>query len=207
MTEVLGAILAGGASRRMGTDKALVELADRPFVAWVGDALAPVASRVIVVGRAEPLGGLPAVPDRFPDRRGPLAGLDAAFRASTGDVMLVGVDQPLVRTATLQRILAVEGGDAIVPVASGVPQTTCALYRRSCAAATARILAGPGGSLRDLIELAATTYIEPAEWRDWGEDGRSWYSIDDASRLERAARWLENRSPLRWPDERDPPDT
>lgn len=207
MTEVLGAILAGGASQRMGRDKAMVELAGRPLVAWVADALAPVTSRVVVVGRTGPLAGLPGVPDRFPDRRGPLAGLDAAFRSSRGDVLLVGVDQPLVRAATLRRILAIDGGDAIVPVADGIPQTTCALYRGSCAPSAARLLTGSGGSLRRLIDDAETILVEPDEWRGWGEDGRSWYSIDDPSNLERAARWLEGRSPLRWPDERDAPAT
>ncbi|MBT8207075.1 MAG: NTP transferase domain-containing protein, partial [Acidimicrobiia bacterium] len=36
----VGLIVAGGDSTRMGVDKALVEVAGRPFLKWVADALA-----------------------------------------------------------------------------------------------------------------------------------------------------------------------
>ena len=47
MLRPIGVMLAGGASSRMGTDKATVEVAGRPMSAWVLDALSAVCEDVL----------------------------------------------------------------------------------------------------------------------------------------------------------------
>lgn len=90
---VLGAVLAGGASRRMGTPKALLELGPvlepggQALAARVAGALAAAgAERVVLVGGdaawAEAL-GLGVVPDRWPGA-GPLAGTATALSVLSG---------------------------------------------------------------------------------------------------------------------------
>ena len=34
------------------------------------------------------------------------------------------------------------------------------------------------GSLRTVVDTVATRFVGAAEWRSWGEDGRSWRSAD-----------------------------
>ena len=87
-----GAVLTGGASRRMGTDKALVEVDGRALALRVADALrAAGASRVVAVGgdleRLQAL-GLEAVPDLHPGE-GPLGGILTALAATDQDVVVV----------------------------------------------------------------------------------------------------------------------
>ena len=49
---VSGVILAGGASRRMGDDKAFLEFAGRPMIAVVAERLRAVAAEIIIVAGA-----------------------------------------------------------------------------------------------------------------------------------------------------------
>jgi len=178
MTVPLVAVLAGGASTRMGRDKGMVALGGRSMAEWVVKAGSSVGE-VLVVGRRGTLAGVPAVPDPGHTRGGPLAGLVAAFgQAGSRAVLLVAVDQPWVRPETLRRLADLGDATPIVPVAEGHRQTTCALYPPHLAAEAEAMLTA-GGSLRRLLAAAGCTDIEPPAWREWGEDGRSWFSVDD----------------------------
>jgi len=75
--KLLGAILAGGRSRRLGSDKALALLAGKPLIAHVADALRSQVAELVVCGRE--WGGLTSVADRPGPDLGPLAGLNAAL--------------------------------------------------------------------------------------------------------------------------------
>jgi molybdopterin-guanine dinucleotide biosynthesis protein A/GNAT superfamily N-acetyltransferase len=177
----VGVVPAGGSSSRMGRDKPGLEVAGRPMIEHVATALAQSGvERVMVAGRL--VAGLDGVPDP-PGLAGPVAGLLAAFRRLPGrDVLLVAADQPMVAPATLRRLLD-EPGDAVVPV-DGARQTTCAVYRHACYPALERLVASdPNPSLQHLLDLVATTEVGPDSWRRWGEDGRSWRSIDTPDEL------------------------
>jgi len=175
----LGVILAGGGAARMGRDKALVEVAGRPMVEWVAEAVRSVTADLVVFGRSGTLAGLECVPDDRPARRGPLAGLATALRLAEGrPVMLVAVDQPWVRTETLSALLEQAGPlHAVVPIAGGARQVTCAVYPASWAERAA-VEDAADGSIQSLLDDLLHSPIEEQEWRAWREDGRSWFSVD-----------------------------
>ena len=176
--DAVGAILAGGRSQRMGADKALVSVGGTPMIEWVAAALGAVVSEVVVVGRNDPVAGIPAIPDLRPGPRGPLPGLAAALRHAAGrPVLLVAVDHPLVRTATLQGLLDLLDGEAVVPIDGGVRQITCAGYPASWEEAADREDRA-GGSIQSLLDRLPHREVGPEEWAAWGEDGRSWHSVD-----------------------------
>jgi len=91
---ILGCVLAGGRSRRFGSDKALAELDGRTLIAQAVDALAGWCEHVVVVGRAE--APAPTRPDWPRPGMGPLGGIAAALRAAQDDgydaVLTCGVD-------------------------------------------------------------------------------------------------------------------
>jgi molybdenum cofactor guanylyltransferase len=74
---ILGAILAGGASARFGSDKALALLDGRPLIEHAIAAIAPQVDAIVVCGREWP--GRISLADRPSGRHGPLAGLSAAL--------------------------------------------------------------------------------------------------------------------------------
>ena len=82
-----GAVLCGGASRRMGRDKALVEVEGRALAVRVADALREAGADPVVAvgGDAEALGrlGLTVIADDEPGT-GPLNGVASALRALPG---------------------------------------------------------------------------------------------------------------------------
>ena len=182
MSQFLGAVLTGGRSTRMGEDKAAVEIAGRPMSAWVTSALRssiPGADRLIVLGR-NPLGEIPNLQDRPGD--GPLSGLAALadlpedFGPTPDAVLLVAVDHPWVRPTTLRALLDRYSGLAVVPIDRDVRQVACALYPWSYVAAAAEGAAA-GQGFQTLLDGSEFDGIED-EWAKWGEDGRSWFSVD-----------------------------
>lgn len=102
----IGLILAGGRSRRMGTDKALVPLAGRPLAAHVIERLAPQVDE-LVISRNTPLAdfGVPILPDILGGFNGPLAGVHTALaRFPDAAIVSVAVDLPLLPRDLVARL-------------------------------------------------------------------------------------------------------
>lgn len=148
----LGAVLAGGTSSRMGTDKAFVEIDGVPMVVRAVGALraAGVAPVLVVGGDAVRLKalGLDAVEDLYPGA-GPLGGVITALGIldSHGDALQAVVTMPCdvisPDAAAVRRVLAglaaaagsADGSaaaDLIVPIGAGAPQWAHAAWRRRC---------------------------------------------------------------------------
>src|SRR5712692_7095438 len=93
---VAGVLLTGGASRRMGRDKALLVVDGRTLAERGAELLAAVADPVVEVGPGH--SGLAAVQED-PPGSGPLAGLCAGAAelgrlGHDGSVLLLAVDMP-----------------------------------------------------------------------------------------------------------------
>lgn len=182
--KVTGVMLAGGASRRMGTDKAFVEINGLAMAEIVATSLREVCDRALVAGRAQGLAGLPGIPDPDASNRGPLAGLVAGLEAAgSGVVVLTAVDQPWVRPDTLRHLIALYSDLPVVPVVEGSRQTTCAVYPTDITPAAREELMA-AGSIQTLLDRVAFQPVLEEEWASWGEDGRSWFSIDTPEALE-----------------------
>lgn len=120
----IGAVLCGGASRRMGRDKALIEVDGVPLAQRVAEALvAGGCSSVLAVGGDGPALdrlGLVPVPDRWPGE-GPLGGLATALGAVDDGARLVVAPCDLLHpsAAVVAMLLAAVGEAEAVPVRVG----------------------------------------------------------------------------------------
>jgi molybdopterin-guanine dinucleotide biosynthesis protein A len=176
---VSGVILAGGHSRRMGMDKALLVWGGETFVSRTARVLGSVADDVTVTRRPEqlPLPHLRVVFDRWPDQ-GPLAGLEAGLLAARHEwVLAVPVDTPRLGAAVLACIAraarAEDEAEAVVPVWEGRWQPLVAAYRRSLAGRISAAL--DAGRLRvlDFVSQLSVRLLEEREWRAYDPGGSS----------------------------------
>ncbi|MDX6685563.1 MAG: molybdenum cofactor guanylyltransferase [Baekduia sp.] len=141
LAPAVGVVLAGGRGRRLGGDKAIVELEGRALVRYPLEALHEVCDEVAVVAKRDtilpPLAGMANLWIEPDEPRHPLVGVAHALRLAMGrPVLVVPVDLPLIDAATLQALLRADrtGVAAVVPRAHGRLQPLCALY---CPAALA----------------------------------------------------------------------
>jgi molybdenum cofactor guanylyltransferase len=130
----VGVVLAGGAGRRLGGDKAVVALDGRPMLQYPLAALREAVGEVAVVVKRDTV--LPRLDDdvrvwlEADEPRHPLTGLVRALRAAAGrPVLALAVDLPLVETPLLERIATLRTtAPAVVTRAGGRLQPLCARY-------------------------------------------------------------------------------
>jgi len=166
-------ILAGGASRRMGRDKAWLELAGEPLLVRIARVLADVGFVFVAVGHeqrrlpelAEPV---EYVTDPVADQ-GPIAGLVAIagrLPEHVTRVFVCGCDLPFVTTSLIRMLderWQARGGDAVVPEVGGRLQPLMAVYGRRALTRIAAVFAGGSRRLTDVIELLGPDRVTEAE--------------------------------------------
>ena len=141
LSDTVGVALAGGASRRMGRDKAGLRLGGRTLLESAVIRLAEVCAEVLVADRGR--GSMPAglaepilaVADGH--GHGPAAGiLGAAAARPERPLLVLACDLPRIPSALLAA-LAAAPGDAVIPIRGGRLEPLCALYRPPALAALA----------------------------------------------------------------------
>jgi molybdopterin-guanine dinucleotide biosynthesis protein A len=110
-----GAIVAGGASSRMGRPKADLILSDgRTMAQTIAATLSALCDRVVIVGQCEGLPHLVRIDDRIPGL-GPVGGIDALLASDIDDQYLIcPCDTPMVTTSLLKQLLDDEAAAATV---------------------------------------------------------------------------------------------
>src|SRR5215211_4396294 len=179
-------ILAGGASRRMGTDKSQLLIERQTFTERIAETLLTVADSVTLVGfgSREPSSSLPVVADVYP-QWGALGGLHGALAACKREwAIVVACDLPFV-TAELFTFLAGMrlDHDAVVPIQQdGRPQPLAALYRVDpcLQRATELIEAGRRRPL-DLLEAVNTCWVQFDELTNLAQSEKFFVNINTPS--------------------------
>jgi molybdenum cofactor guanylyltransferase len=163
MFDVQGFILVGGASSRMGEDKARLMFDGQTSVELIAAALQRVTQLVTTVGwpLQEP-GTLPNIPD-LREKWGPLAGIEAALLdAKSTHCLVVACDFPFVNGKLFERLLDfIDDSDAIVPLQEdGRPQPLCAVYRvDTCLGEAEAAIAAGEHSPRALLDRVRTRFV------------------------------------------------
>lgn len=179
MDDIEAFILAGGASRRMGTDKSQLHIEQKTFTELIAETLLKTTDLVTIVGRND--AQLPSVPDIYP-QWGALGGLHAALTACRREwAVVVACDLPFVTAELFQHLAGLRmDHEAVVPVQpDGRPQPLSALYRvNPCRQnATELIEAGRRRPL-DLLETVKTRWVEFAEIRNLTQADRFFVNIN-----------------------------
>ena len=133
---VVGFVVAGGRSHRMGRDKALLPWGETDLLDHALARLRGVTNDVRILCGPSPRyegRGAPVVVDRLAEA-GPIAGIAAGLETcGSRPGLFLAVDLPLVPIPLLAH-LAERGGswEAVVPVSPRGPEPLCAAYAPSC---------------------------------------------------------------------------
>lgn len=195
---VTGAILAGGASRRLGRDKVTLKLHGKPLASWVAEALAPVVAELWLVTnhpQAHLALGLPLVTDLVPFQ-GPVGGLATAlFYARTPWVLLTSADTPLL-TPNLAAALARAAGKisrpALVCRSERGVEPFPGLYAVRLLPRVQDFLKRER-SFMVLLERLRPEVWGPDMWRDFDPEGVSFTNLNLPEDLAQLESWITGR--------------
>lgn len=202
-----GIVLAGGASRRFGSDKLAASVDGRSVLDRAIDAVAAVVDEVIVVVAPGDDRPLPPGSRRVADAtafQGPLAGLATGLAASlatgvagdhrgeaapSGVVLVVGGDMPALRPAVLRQLVAaVHDGAAGAVLHDGrAARPLPAAYRSGTAAAATQGLLERGERRLRALPVALDAAVVPLPaWRPLDPDAATLLDVDRPADLDRA---------------------
>jgi molybdopterin-guanine dinucleotide biosynthesis protein A len=124
--DIEAVLLTGGASKRMGEDKASLPVGGIPVARRTAEVLAEACQKVTILG-PEPILGFPCIKDEEPGE-GPLAAL-ALFGPVSQYVFVCSCDIPYFDARlVIQAQEAIGESNAAVPLVDGRRQPLCALY-------------------------------------------------------------------------------
>ena len=191
-----GWVLAGGQSSRMGSPKALLEIAGIPLVARAVSLLESVCSPVTVVGSPESYShlSLAAVADELP-QIGPLGGILTALARTAADWnLVVACDLPYLTAEWLRYLLeraAHSRARVVLPHSPSGAEPLCAVYHRD-AAATIRAAIGEGRlKVTRALEGLPIESVSPAEILPFDPRGILFQNLNTPGDYERARADLE----------------
>jgi molybdopterin-guanine dinucleotide biosynthesis protein A len=196
MVRVSGIVLAGGASVRLGQDKALVEVAGQTLVERVVDVLRALVDEIVLVTPSpERLAwlGLPVAGDVY-SGVGTLGGLHAGLAAIENPYgLVVGCDMPFLNRDLLSCILSQAGNaEVVMPRVGRFYEPLHALYARSILPVLEeRILAGQR-RIRQACAGLSTRYVLEDEIARYDPEHLSFFNVNTPEDLERARAVLED---------------
>ena len=187
------AIQAGGESRRMGSDKALLPFMGKPLILQPLQQLVLLADEVIITANQPEkykFLGLTPFPDIFPGL-GALGGLFTALSvASHPYVVVVACDMPFANLALFAaqlNLLRESGADAIIPRSETGTEPFHAIYRRDTCLPFVRSALESGQRRVDSWFLEANIrYLEPEETQTYDPQGLAFLNINTIEELREA---------------------
>jgi len=202
---VTGVILAGGKSRRMGQNKALLPLGEDSLIAHVIRRMRLATDELLLITNnpAEYAHlGLPMHSDIVPNT-GALGGIYTGLMHASHDVVVcVACDSPFLQPKLLSYLISILGDyDAVMPYTYKTPpsdnkdaqitlQTLCAVYAKRCLPIIEQMLNEPDLRVHALQERANILTLAPEIWKTYDSKGHSFFNVNTPEDFEKAQTML-----------------
>ncbi len=183
------AVIAGGMSRRFGSDKTLALLEGKPLIQWPVDGARARGARVFVVskesGKYAFLDGVTFVEDKY-DIQCPMVGLVTVFDHTPDDaVLMISADMPLFPFAALDAMYAaLKGHDVVVPDIGGKLYPCAAIYHRRTAPLFEEMLKEGHYKLVRAFDRLDTVKLGEDFFAPWDKDGTGFINANTPAELE-----------------------
>ena len=181
------AVLAGGASRRMGRPKASLPYGSGTLLEFQTARLARIFDEVYVVAKEPP--AFPAGPagillDGAPDHAA-IHGLVRAIEETPDRIFVLGVDMPAMPEPLIREIArrgSISEAAAVLPRAGGRLQPLAGVWRRTALAVAERRIAAGELSLHGLAEAAGAEVLDEDDWRPFDPSGNAFENLNTLER-------------------------
>ncbi len=185
-----GVVLAGGQSRRLGRDKALLEFGGQTLLARSVETLAPLCREVIVVTNSPQAHAHPAarlVGDLLPGM-GSLGGIYSGLvAAGTHYSLVVGCDMPFLNPAVISYLASqAPGFDVIMPRRDQLLEPLHSIYSKPCLPFIKDLLDRRHLRIYDFLPHVRVRYVDEKELAPWDPDHRSFRNINTPQDLAEA---------------------
>jgi FdhD protein len=179
---VTGVILAGGESRRMGSDKSLLPLAGGRFIEHVHRLMAELFEEVVLVTNSPSLyEDLPCrkVPDIY-YRQGSLAGIHSGLcHTRTDRAFVVACDMPFLSGAAIRQLCEQgDRGEVVIPRSGHGLEPLHALYAKACIPAIERVLDAGKRRIVEFFPEVRVTEVDGTELLRADPEGMSFRNIN-----------------------------
>jgi molybdenum cofactor guanylyltransferase len=186
--KVAGMLLTGGASRRLGIDKAGLDVGDGPLAERTARLLRSVADPTVEVGRG--CSTLDLVPDPVPGQ-GPLAAVVLGWtelkrRSWAGPTLVLATDLPFLSDGLLRWLAGHPSRRSVIPSDGQQPQMLCARYRAADLDTAGALYQGGARAMRELMTAIQPRIALSEEWRAAAGHGLALVDVDTPSDLEQA---------------------
>lgn len=177
-----GVILAGGESRRMGSDKSLLALRGERFIERSFQLMASLFKEVLIVTNSPDLyTDIPCrkVPDIYRGK-GALAGIHSGLHhASQSQIFVVACDMPYLKPELIRHLCQENGAAEVhIPRSSHSLEPLHACYRKSCLAAMTEVLENDGRRIIDFFPAVTVVEIPDENWKRFDPQGQSFHNIN-----------------------------
>ncbi|WP_106497454.1 molybdenum cofactor guanylyltransferase [Lentibacillus sp. Marseille-P4043] len=158
-----GVILSGGKSTRMGKNKSLLPLQNKPVIEHVAEELMKCSDEVVVVTN-EPSAykflHVPLIEDRYVNK-GPLAGLDTALYHQEADIFLIAAcDMPFINQYVYAYLIdQLNQYDAVVPIFENQMHPLAGIYRKSVLPTIQHQLMNDNRKVRGILDHIQVNYV------------------------------------------------
>lgn len=185
---VRGYVLAGGASRRFGADKALVEIEGRTLLSRICEVVSQSAGFVQVIA---PAGryldqNVKLIRDRWPDE-GPLGGIITALRTTAESAaswewnLILSCDMPFLTREWLSylvdRALA-SGAEVVVPRSEYGLEPLCACWRTAATDSLEGAFAEGVRKVTDAMKRLRMEILDETHWKRFDSAGRLFWNMN-----------------------------
>jgi molybdopterin-guanine dinucleotide biosynthesis protein A len=160
---ITGIVLAGGGSRRMGQDKGLMLLKNKPLTSWSVNILQSFTNNILISSNNSSYErfGYPVIRDIIPDI-GPIGGILSCLEYSSSDInIFISCDSPFIKPGLYNYLLESLGNNlAAVPwFGDQKYEPLCAVYRKSILSPLKRFVESGNFKLPEFFETVGISKV------------------------------------------------
>ena len=161
--QITGIILAGGKSKRMGTDKTFIKLNGKTLLEHSIELIQPFCNSMLISSNnpEHEKFGYKIIPDKIPNC-GPIGGIHSCLKESTTDWnLVVSVDSAFIEAEFIKLLISEVGEfEAVIPIHSKGKEPLIALYHKNCLVEIEKMIQSGDFKMHNLLNVIKAKFVD-----------------------------------------------